>query len=163
MQARFLCVLMLVWVCAAGKAESSPQISAFYSGLVQGLQLNSTSAGPCAGALLAAESDVSAFVGDLLQMIFGDEKAVTYFLLDGKVVFGDLQVSGAVCDWPSLGTAVQALTTSAGQATLVMSFSANLGVFLLDFQQLGVCSSQWSACGFAAGELLRMTLSWGIN
>jgi len=163
MQARLLCVWMLGLVCVAGKTQSSPQIGAFYTGLVQGLQLNSTNAGPCAEALIAAENDINAFVSDFLQMVSGDEKAVTYFLLDGKDVLGDFQASGALCNWPSLGTAAQALTTSAGQATLVMSFSVNLGVFLLDFQQLGVCGSQWNSCGFTVGELLRMTLSWGIN
>lgn len=157
----FLCAVVLV--CSAEKPLADSQIATFYSGLVQGLQLNSTEPGPCAGALAAAQSDVNAFVSDFLQMVLGDEKAVTYFLLDGKDVFGDFQASGTVCNWKSLGSALQALTTSAGQATLVQSFTANLGTFLLDFQQLALCGSQWNSCGFALGELLRMTLSWGIN
>lgn len=163
MKALFLCVFVLVLASAAEKAEPSPQIAAFYSGFIQGLQLNSTDAGPCSNALMAAGNDVNAFVSDLLHMIFGDEKAITYFLLDGKDVLGDFQASASLCNWQSLGSAAQAITTATGQATLVMSFSANLGVFLLDLKQLGVCGSQWNACGFAAGELLRMTLSWGIN
>lgn len=155
--------LLLVACAAARPADlsQSPGFAAFYGGLVSGLQLNAT-VGPCATALTAAKADIGAVVSDFWQMVQGDEKAITYFLLDARDALGDLHVSNPYCKLSTLWDALTALGTTAGQQTLTLSFTMNISVFLLDFQQLALCGSNWASCGFAVGELLRMTASWGI-
>lgn len=142
----------------------APQQSSgsFLSGLFHGLENTPNGADKCVNELNSLEGQWTQAIQDITSLLSGDVAASFALLSDFKSLLSAVQGDSQDCNLPQLGTIMWNMLTPQGVEQLVTNFHTNLEEIVQASAGFSNCGSNYSACGYSTGEVLRLVLGWGI-
>lgn len=133
-------------------------VSQFFNGFLLGLEGNVKTQGPCYNALTATNEDFVAIISDVVRFLNGDDSALEQLLVDSKALYPLLAPLETQCKWGLLVNQTKALIAG-GYSTIILRYSLHLKAMTQDILTVKNCKANYTACGRAAGEIVRIELS----
>jgi hypothetical protein len=143
--------------------EPFPQVMNFTSGLIAGLEADANSPGACAKDLTGAEGNVVDLYSAVSSFIGGNQAALFEILTSGEALIKAVEGSSSDCDFSTLVTFFESLSTSAGRDKALTNIIGNLGGLTEDAKALTTCSANVYTCGFTIGNMFKLLTGWSVT
>mmetsp|Transcript_1006 Transcript_1006/g.998 ORF Transcript_1006/g.998 Transcript_1006/m.998 type:complete len:474 (-) Transcript_1006:35-1456(-) len=162
-------LLALLMVASAQDLRGTPNLKIrtedvyeFLGGFMNGLEGKVSTPGPCYQALLATNEDFVAIISDVVRVVNGDSSAVAQLITDSEALLPLLLPLESQCQWGLLVNQTKALIAG-GYSTILLRYSMHIKTMTADILTIKNCNANYTACGYAAGEIIRIELNWKLN
>ena len=102
-------------------------------------------------------------VADVEKAMGGNIAAAIDAFTNVKKLFGEIEGFNSDCDLTGLLSAFEALASPAGWVKVATNFMDNMSTITSAAAAFEQCGTEPQQCGFSVGEILRLTLGWGLG
>ena len=138
------------------------QASGFLSGLLSGIETPGSN-GACATDVNGVGSLVDTIVKEVESAVTGNVADAIEAFSNIKKLLNDVKNFNGDCNFTGLLSKIESLATPTGWMSIVSNVMSNLGAITSDATALENCTSNAQTCGYSIGEILRLTLGWGLG
>jgi hypothetical protein len=136
--------------------------TAFLQGFVSGVEVPGSN-GACVTDVNGMEPLFDEIYKNVVAVIGGDYLDVLDLVSEIKTAYSDITGFGSDCNVNGLVSVIESLGTLQGWSTVAENFMANFDTISTDAAAFLQCPSEAQQCGHSLGEILRLTLGWGLG
>lgn len=136
--------------------------SAFIQGFVNGVEVPGNN-GACVTDVNGMEPLFTDIYNNIKAVIGGNYFDILSLVSEVKTAWSDIEGFNGDCDVNGLISVIESLGTLQGWATVASNFMANIQTITTDAGAFLNCPSEAEQCGESLGEILRLTLGWGLG
>lgn len=136
--------------------------SAFIQGFVNGVEVPGNN-GACVTDVNGMEPLFEDIYNNVKSVIGGNYLDILSLVSEVKTAWTDIEGFNGDCNVNGLITVIESLGTLQGWTNVAENFMANFATISSDASAFLSCPSEAEQCGESLGEILRLTLGWGLG
>ena len=138
------------------------QTSSFLGGFLTGIETPGSNS-VCASDVSSLGSLVGSIAKEVESAVTGNATDATAAFSNIKKLLSDVKGFNDDCNFTGLLSKIESLATPTGWVKVAGNVVSHLNSITSDAKALKHCTSNAQTCGYSLGEILRLTLGWGLG